>query len=308
VRAKHREIASYAFARLALTVDGGNCVPQVDEHLIDRHSDGAYAVIRFSARCGAPIGTLSTTYRLFFELDPQHRGLLQLNYKGRVRSAIFAADTAAQRFDLSQATPLRQFGEYLRHGVWHIWTGFDHLLFLLSLLLPSVLLLTGRQWEPAPDWRRAVWDVTKVVTAFTLAHSITLSMAALKMLSLSSRLAESAIAASVVMAAANNLKPIVTQRRWMIAFAFGLIHGFGFASVLADLGLPEGALLLCLVAFNLGVELGQLAVVGVFFPVAWLIREHWVYRRLVMTAGSAIIILLASIWLLERSLNLKLLT
>ena len=165
----------------------------------------------------------------------------------------------------------------------HIWAGFDHILFLLSLLLPAVLV-------PSADFRRGVgrrsrasetafWDVLKVVTAFTVAHSITLSLATLGVVSLPSRLVESAIAASVVLAALNNIRPVVHGGRWIIAFCFGLIHGFGFASVLADLGLPQGSLLLALVAFNLGVELGQLAIVAVFLPLAYALRDTLFYRR-----------------------------
>ena len=114
----------------------------------------------------------------------------------------------------------------------------------------------GERWEPAPSFRAAFVDVLKVVTAFTLAHSITLSLAALSIVSLPSRLVESCIAASVVLAALNNVRPVVYRGRWLIAFFFGLIHGFGFASVLADLGLPQESLLLALVAFNVGVEAG----------------------------------------------------
>ena len=111
-------------------------------------------------------------------------------------------------------------------------------------------------------FRPAFWDVCRIVTSFTVAHSITLSLAALGIVALPSRLVESAIAASVVVAALNNLRPWSQGRRWVVAFGFGLIHGFGFASVLADLGLPRDTLVLALVGFNLGVECGQLAIVA----------------------------------------------
>jgi hypothetical protein len=116
----------------------------------------------------------------------------------------------------------------------------------------------------------------------------------------------STIALSVVLAALNNLKPLVAERRWAVAFAFGLIHGFGFASVLADLGLPQGTLLLALVGFNLGVEAGQLAIVGAFLPLAYALRGTWLYRRLVFTGGSAAIALVAAVWLAERVFDIKL--
>ena len=147
-----------------------------------------------------------------------------------------------------------------------------------------------------------------MVTAFTVAHSITLSLAALGVLSLPSRLVASTIAASVVLAALNNLRPLVLGRRWLVAFCFGLIHGFGFASVLADLGLPQDALLLALVGFNLGVEVGQLCIVIAFLPLAFLARGSLLYRRGVMIGGSALITLIAAVWFIERAFDLKLIT
>ena len=180
-------------------------------------------------------------------------------------------------------------------------------LFLISLLLPAALRAGARGWEPAERFAPVFWDVFKVVTAFTVAHSITLSLAALAVLELPSRLVESAIALSVLLAALNNLRPLVLGRRWIVAFAFGLIHGFGFASVLADLGLPKDALLVALVGFNAGVETGQLAIVAAFLPAAFWLRGTWLYRRMLLLGGSALIALVAAIWLVERSFDLRLL-
>ena len=143
-----------------------------------------------------------------------------------------------------------------------------------------------------------------MVTAFTLAHSITLSLAALGVISLPSRLVESVIAASVVLAALNNLRGTIEGKRWIMAFGFGLIHGFGFASVLADLGLPQNALVLALVGFNVGVELGQLAIVAAFLPVAFLLRRTWFYRVGVLTGGSILVAVVASWWLVQRLFDL----
>ncbi len=157
--------------------------------------------------------------------------------------------------------------------MWHIWIGFDHILFLLSLLLPAVLIWRASRWQAVETFRAAFVDVFRIVTSFTVAHSITLSLATLGFVSLPSRWVESAIAASVVLAALNNLWPLFHGRRWMVAFGFGLIHGFGFASVLVDLGLPRETLVLALVGFNLGVEAGQLAIVALFLPLAFALRR-----------------------------------
>jgi len=145
------------------------------------------------------------------------------------------------------------------------------------------------------------------VTAFTVAHSITLTLAALSIVALPSRWVESGIALSVVLAALNNLFPIVANGRWMAAFGFGLLHGFGFAGALQDLGLPTGSLALSLAAFNLGVESGQLAIVLVFLPLAFALRSTWTYRRLVFAGGSVAIAAIASVWLVERAFDVPLL-
>jgi hypothetical protein len=192
--------------------------------------------------------------------------------------------------------------EYLNAGIWHIWSGIDHLLFLLSLLLPAVLVRTADRWEPVPRARPAFIGILKIVTAFTLAHSITLTLAALNIVRLPSRLTESVIAASIIVAAVNNIFPVVTESRARIAFAFGLLHGFGFASVLADMGLPDGARLVSLLAFNLGIEAGQLAVVLAIMPCAYGWRHTAFYRRAILPWGSATIATLATVWLVQRSM------
>jgi hypothetical protein len=307
LRARHADIAAYALARLAIRADGRECKLSPTAHLVDEHSDGAYEVMRFDADCGTRTpASIEISYSLFFDLDPTHRGLLRFERGGVSQTAVLSPERPRLAFQAGEVSKLSQFFDYLREGIWHIWLGFDHILFLLSLLLPAVLSLKAGAWAPAAGFRPVFWDVLKVVTSFTIAHSITLSLAALSVISLPSRLVESTIALSVVLAALNNLKPLVAERRWAVAFAFGLIHGFGFASVLADLGLPQGTLLLALVGFNLGVEVGQLAIVSAFLPVAYALRGSWFYRRVVFTGGSAAIALVALVWLAERALAVKL--
>jgi hypothetical protein len=252
------------------------------------------------------VSSLEIDYALLFDVDPQHRGLLRLADQAATRTAIFSPERSRQRFELAETSRLRQFLDYANEGIWHIWIGFDHILFLLSLLLPAVLVRKDGRWEAVGAFGPAFWDVFKIVTAFTVAHSITLSLATLGVVSLPSRLVESAIAASVVAAALNNLWPVVRGRRWVVAFLFGLVHGFGFASVLLDLGLPQGTLVLALVGFNLGVEIGQLALVAAFLPFAFLFRETTFYRRVVVVGGSTAIVVIAALWMVERSLDVKL--
>jgi len=307
LKAKQAAVDAYALTRLALSTDGAACRLQAGEHLVDDHSDGAYAVLRFVAQCPAErYETVAVEYSLFFDLDPTHRGLLRVERGGDTTTGILSPERPKLDISAQARSRLQQLADYVREGVWHIWIGFDHILFLVSLLLPSVFLFQDKTWIPAPRFRDTFWDVFRVATSFTVAHSITLSLAALSVIALPSRLVESTIAFSVVLAALNNLWPLVHGRRWLVAFGFGLIHGFGFASVLADLGLPRDVLLLALVGFNVGVELGQLAIIAVFLPAAYAMRGSWAYRRLVFVGGSAAIALVAAIWLVERAFDLKL--
>lgn len=306
VRAKHRSIAGYALSRLTVESNGASCSITAGEQLIEQHSDGAYTVLLLTGNCPQPGAALTVDYRLLFDIDPQHRGLLQYVEAGAAHSVIFGAELHRQSIGGAETGPFEQLRQYVRDGVWHIWLGFDHILFLLSLLLPAVLLRRGRVWLPATSFGATAIDVAKIVTAFTIAHSITLTLATLGVVSPNARWIESGIALSVALAALNNIFPLVRHGRWIAAFGFGLIHGFGFASALKDLGLPTGSLALSLFGFNVGVELGQLVIVALFLPVAFALRGTWAYRRGILAGGSVAIAAIASVWLVERAFNLSL--
>ncbi len=307
VRQRSEDITRLATSRLQLTSSDKACTwVTASPLMLDKHSDGSYAVLSLTAQCGNLSGMLKAKYSMLFDVDPSHRGLVQWIAPGveNVQALIFSTESAEQSLALQPAGAWQTLNQYLRDGIWHIWIGYDHILFLLSLLLPAVLIRQADKWEPAPRLGGAFKEVLKVVTAFTLAHSITLSLAAMHIVSLPSRLVESVIAASVIAAALNNLLGTIDKRRWVMAFVFGLIHGFGFASVLADLGLPQGALVLALVGFNVGVEVGQLVIVAVFLPLAFLLRATSFYRVGVLKVGSIIVALLASWWLAQRLFDL----
>ena len=313
VRSRHAEIATYAIQNLDLKSSNSACPITIGDQLIDTHSDGAYAVLKLSATCPNAVEALTVNYRLLFEADAQHRGLLKLETMGKgsndspqIVSAVFPADHGTQTFTLASGSTLAQLGTYIADGVKHIAIGFDHILFLVALLLPAVFIREGRRWVPVADMRTAFWSVLKLVTAFTIAHSITLSLASLDVVRLPSRLVESLIAASVLATALDNIWPFLPRKRWLVAFAFGLIHGFGFASVLADLNLPNSSLVLSLFGFNIGVEIGQLILVAIVVPLAFISRSSTAYPRFALQTGSVVIAAVSLGWLLERSLNLQL--
>ncbi|MBI3777135.1 MAG: HupE/UreJ family protein [Gammaproteobacteria bacterium] len=307
VRVARARIFDYAFARLQLKSDISTCPIDANDVLIDNHSDGAYAVLRFNADCAHTIDTLGIDYRLLFELDMQHRGLLRLTANGASQSAVFGPATRAQKFSLATGAAVSGFDSYVRLGIEHILTGIDHLLFLFVLLLPAVLSRANGAWRSVELLSPVLIGITKVVTAFTLAHSLTLALAVFGIVQLPPVLVESAIALSIIAAALNNLWPLFAEKRWMLAFGFGLMHGFGFSGALTDLGLAREQLASALLGFNLGVELAQLAFVALVVPTVFALRRRLPYVRAVLAPGSALIALMGVVWLLERSFDIKLL-
>jgi len=306
LRERKAAVYAYALTRLKIASNQQNCPITPTDMMVDEHSDGHYAVLIFNATCLADVQKLSIAYQLFFDLDAQHRGLLKLTRNEHTETSIFSPDKKQVEFALNSARkPWQEFLNFGYEGVWHIWIGFDHILFLLSLLLPAALVREHACWRPKQSFSMAFKDVFAVVTAFTLAHSITLSLATLGYISLPTRWVESAIAASVVFAALNNVYPLFVNRRSWFAFGFGLIHGMGIASVLLDMGLPATQGLVSLVGFNLGVEVGQLAIVGIAFPIIIYFSQYRYYPAMVMKLGSAGIAMVALVWLAERSLDFQ---
>jgi len=198
---------------------------------------------------------------------------------------------------------------FIGEGVHHIITGYDHLLFLLCLLLPAVLTRQPGpppRWQAVAGWRQALLPVAKTVTLFTLAHSVTLALAALGWVKLSPSFVEPAIAATIMLAAFDNLRPLLLRWRGWVTFGFGLIHGFGFAGVLGELQLPAAQFGWALFQFNLGLEMGQLLLVLGVVPLLFALRRRAAYVPLVLRAGSAMALLMALVWLIERSTDWQL--
>lgn len=301
------ELGSWLDQGLQLRAAGQKCLLGVADLQASEHADGTYLSAQWTPDCpgvsdlsNAP---LALRYGLMFAQDSLHRGLLKVDLPGFQSSALLSPERPEAQLSRADSSALKVFGRYIVEGVWHIWIGIDHIVFLLSLLVLAPLLPSRQritQWPAAQQARPVLIDVLAVVTAFTVAHSITLGLTILEWLTPPPDLVEPAIALSVVLAALNNLLGVNSLKRWRLAFVFGLVHGFGFASVLLDLGLPASALVAALGGFNVGVELGQLAIVGVFLPVAWLLRRTRFYRWVVVAGGSTAIVVLGIFWTLER--------
>lgn len=261
---------------------------------LDTYFNQPYVVIPLNVVCpaGSPI-TLS--YNAFFDLDANHKAITTVNKQSRV----FSAGNSSQTFDYMSSSYMATISQYVYQGILHIWMGPDHILFLIALLLTCVLVRKNKKWQGS-DSKAAIFKHTAwIVTAFTLAHSITLTATAMNLLSPSSRWVELGIAISVLFAALNNIWPLILRLGW-ITFAFGLLHGMGFASVLGELGLSNDYQLLSVLAFNLGVEIGQLAILIVALPLLMLARNHLWYQKWLMPAGSLAIAAIAVQWSIER--------
>lgn len=307
VLSRWADIDRLAAEGLTLTADGRVCGAEgAGTPALDDHSDGRYAVLTRTWRCPGSVHQLEADYRLFASTDPTHRGIVRWQFGGQDGHQVLVPG-AGRRVLAHAGTPAGGPMSLILEGIHHILIGTDHVLFLLTLLLPAVLVRAPPGWTAARAWRPVVQDMLKVVTAFTAAHSITLGLAAFGVVDPPSRWVESLIAASVVLAAANNLVPVVRNGRWKITFVFGLVHGFGFAGALKAIGLADGSLAASLLAFNLGVEAGQLAIVAMFLPAVWGLRHTLFYRRGLLPAGSLAVALLALVWFTERAFDLQLL-
>jgi hypothetical protein len=300
VQDQQQKMIAYAYSNLVLQRNNLPC-ELVDNGLqVNKHSDGMYVVLHIQPNCKAQQGALTLDYSLLFIDDPDHRGIV-LDRRSGSSDAPYILSPDNHKIDLQEhRSLLKQFLTFVQEGVWHIWIGFDHILFIISLMLPAVLLYKDKQWRAETGIKPASLKLFKMVTAFTIAHSITLSLVTFELISLPSQWVEAVIALSVVFVALNNIKLVITHAQWGVAFLFGLIHGFGFASVLGDLNLGQGSLILSLLGFNIGVEIGQAAILLVLFPIAYQLRKSQLYQIYIFKGGSLLIAILAFIWFYER--------
>ena len=277
-----------------------SCALHVKSPLVDKLATNSYLHFDFESTCKENIEQLNVTYTMLFDKDLTHKAYMSIRHNALNTSTLFSEDIPSRSIDLSSVSKFDTFVEFIKEGVIHIFIGIDHILFLLALLLPSVLILKDGRWSVNNSFAHTISNVIKVVTAFTLAHSITLSLSILGYISLDSWIIESIIALSVVLAALNNISGVIQGRMWVLVFAFGLIHGMGFASVLNELALTPESKFVALVGFNIGVELGQLCIVLLFVPLIFSLRKQSFYKPLFLYTGSFSIVIMGLIWMAER--------
>jgi len=266
---------------------------------------------------------LDIFYDVLFDKDPIHKGMLVVEYNWKAGivdnealiANIYSGNNKQQKLSLKDASIMKGVIALIKLGIWHIWIGTDHILFVIALILPSVVRRretiqtvasdTSSTWIPVDSFKSAFWYIIKIITYFTIAHSITLALASLRIVDLPSRLVESIIAFSIALAALHNITPIFKQKEWIIAFGFGLFHGFGFASVLGEKGLSGDYMVLSLLGFNVGVELGQVLIICMVFPFLFLLRKQSIYP-IIIKYGSMVLIFISLYWVVERGFDVDL--
>jgi hypothetical protein len=297
------------YIRQRFSVSAGNIACNLTSTSLEivEHSDGNYAVVSMSGLCPGAQAGLSIDYRLLFDLDALHRGLADIQLgpadQAQHQSALFAPTGHVLTFTPSDSRSSRVFAQYFAAGLFHVWSGLDHLLFLAGLFLPAVLRRRKGGWTEVSNLRTALRDSAFIVTAFTLAHACTLTLAATGAFTLPSRPVEAAVALTVLFAGLNNLVPLVYRDLFWLSGIFGLIHGAAVASALIDLGLPGTGRVWALLAFNVGVEAAQLTLLAAVLLPAFALRKTLFYRRFVLVPGSALVSIVGLAWFIERSFN-----
>lgn len=284
LEAHRADLQSYVTDHLSVRAGDAGCPVVAIELEMPTGAENLGVLLRLV--CPAPIERLTLDYKLFFEIDANHVAIGRLIQGESHQELLFDRSVTVVTVTVDRnagASWIDIFERFLVLGIEHILIGYDHILFLLALIIGATRL----------------WPLVKVVTAFTVAHSLTLGLAWFGFVTLPSSLVESLIALSVAIVAILNLIGGAIERRWAIAGAFGLIHGLGFFGVLQALGPPADRPVATLLAFNLGVEIGQLAIVAAtFLPLIWWSRQPWF--RTSARMASIMILAVAAWWFAER--------
>lgn len=283
ISAARPSITAYVLPRVALSA-GGHPVPlEVLDLAIWRDGmDFPYLEVRMRAEPRPP-GPLDIRVSVLADLYADHRNLAEAVIGSDRRQFVFQHGNA-WRVESDSPGRWRAAREFVRLGLEHIFTGYDHILFLIGLLIVS----------------RGLRSLALIVTSFTVAHSITLALATLGLLDPPGRAVEAAIALSIVYVGVENLVVKEVRHRWMITFLFGLVHGLGFAGVLRAMALPRASLAVSLVAFNVGVEVGQLVIVALLWPLLRRLQKTRHQERVVRFA-SVVIVAFGLFWLVQRT-------
>jgi hypothetical protein len=295
--ARSAALARFATDRLEFRRGGVDCDIQPGMPSLSSRESETFVSLPLQAVCAAD-GSLEVSTSLFFG-SAGYSALLDVHTPKHRFSAALSTNGATWTEPIVPSV-LATGWRFLREGVGHVLIGYDHIAFLLLLLLPSVLHASSSGWVAAASGRYVLRDLLKIVTAFTAAHSVTLGLAATGTVHLPTQPIEVAIAGSIVVAGLLNLFPAAARWRLPLALGFGLVHGFGFANALQGIDVSGFRLTPMLAGFNLGVEVAQLLIIAAALPILWLLSRSRSYARRVMPVLSVATALAGGVWLIGR--------
>ena len=313
VRAAQAEVRDYLKAHFSISDASGEMMLEFsDAQLFEEDS----RFIQYPYRIGSLPRQNKITVRNRIFLTPDlmssdrlHRSVIVVEYNKAAGSEygdenvamVFGPDVTEREIDLADPATVLEWRDFLKQGLLHIAIGLDHIVFILLILLTVVLHREGKRWKGQPDFAAVLWKALKVITTFTVAHSITLSLAAVGLVSFNTTMIEIIIALSIMVLAIANMLPISTTHNLILIFAFGLFHGLGFASVMGDLQFRTVLMERILLLFNVGVEIGQVLIAVVLLPLLYLIRNHPRYHTYVVIPVSLISACIATYWVAQRA-------
>jgi len=291
-------LTSAVLAQLSVQRGGEACTLRVKDFALATRSEQNFLSVAMQAECPQP-GLVSIGGGLFFSGDASQRVLLSaMRGDEQIAGVLSAAEPVWS--EPARTSAWVSFARFVGEGVWHVLIGYDHIAFVLLLLLPSVMRPVEGKWHGATGFGQVTRDVVTIITAFTIAHSITLALAVTGAVVLPIKPIEIAIAASIAVAGAVNLVPRLAKLRLPLAFGFGFVHGFGFANALGEIDAGGTTLLPLLGGFNIGVELAQLGIVALVLPLIYSMRATRWYAGAVLPLGSCALGMAGVVWMLQR--------
>jgi len=307
LRSSKDKITGYVLEHISIEFDDKECKITATDFIVHRKIHQSYIKLPLSLACAKPKADISLSYDLFFNLDKDQKLFVKLD-NNQSRPAIVDPLHNKLHIKLQKSSLYDSILEYIKTGIWHIWMGYDHILFLLMLLVPSVYIQNRSSYTAKKSFKELFIDVVKIATAFSIAHSFTLALSAFRIINPPANLIEVLIAITIIITALNNIFDLFSVKIWKLAFGFGLIHGFGFANVLRELVNNKTDFISLLVGFNIGVELGQLAIIAAVLPILYLLRKSDFYRLFILKFFSFFVLVIATIWAIERSFGVEILT
>lgn len=285
-------------AQMSMQRGSAPCALGIQDFALATRSEQNYLSVSLQADCRKP-GPVTLGGTLFMSGDASQRVLISAT-RGEKQFAGVLKPGEPSWSEPVHASAWASFARFIGEGVWHVLIGYDHIAFVLLLLLPSVMRPVDGKWHGAAGLGQVTRDLVTIITAFTIAHSITLALAVTGTVELPTQPIEVAIAASIAVAGGLNLLPRLSKLRLPMAFGFGFVHGFGFANVLGEIDAAGNSMLPLLAGFNAGVEFAQLGIVALVLPVIYSMRATRWYAGAVLPLGSCALGMAGVVWLFQR--------